>query len=355
MKLFRTSPALGAVLALAAAPLSAPQAEAPTNLHAQVPVAPAARGWIGVSFEIQSSGDGTSVRTAAFVTDVMQGSPADDAGLRPGDVLVSINGRPWSTEIVEVTRHLSPGDPLTLVVERAGRRQEIRVRAGARPAQVVAPEPSWTMLLRADSTVERMYKAMDSLRIRIATDPGMRMHLAQVDAVRDSVLRTLELERGRITVVRGSDHTRIPRPAGDQPFIAFFRRGGTDSVASDSLRVTRPFPMLPQEAPQPEAFVFRPLTFYALGENRAAGAEVVELRPELGEYFKVDGGVLVVDVAPGTPAHRAGIQPGDVLTELNGSALRSVADLRRGLSRTAPEFRVRLVRKGQPIQVVLRN
>ena len=355
MKRFRTSPALGAVLALAAAPLSAPQVAAPTLLHAQTPVATAARGWIGVSFEIQSSGDGTSVRTAAFVTDVMRGSPAADAGLRPGDVLVSINGRPWSTEIVEVSRHLSPGDPLTLVVERAGRRQEIRVRAGARPTQVVVAEPSWTMFLRADSTVERLYKAMDSLRIRIATDPGIRMHLAQVGAGRDSLLRALELERGRITVVRRTDDVRAPRPAGEAPFLAFFRRGGGDSLAMDSLWGAHPFPRLPPEAPQPEASVFRPLTFYALGENRAAGAEVVELRPELGEYFKVDGGVLVVDVAPGTPAHRAGIQPGDVLTELNGAALRSVADLRRGLSHTAPEFRVRLIRKGQPIQVVLRN
>jgi predicted metalloprotease with PDZ domain len=354
MKRFRTSPALGALLALAAAPISAPQAAVPMVLHAQTPVAPAARGWIGVSFEIQSTGDGTTVRTVAFVTDVMRGSPAADAGLRPGDVLVSINGRPWSSEIAEVTRHLRPGDPLTLVVERAGRRQELRVRAGARPAQVAAAEPSWTMFLRADSTVERLYKAMDSLRIRIATDPGIRMHLSQMDAVRDSVLRTLELERGRIAVLRGTDDVRAPRLVGEAPIVTFFRRGGGDSLAMDSLWGAHPFPTFPPEAPQAEA-PFRPLTFYALGEKRAAGAEVVELRPELGEYFNVDGGVLVVDVAPGTPAHRAGILPGDVLTELNGAALRSVADLRRGISRTAPEFRVRLVRKGQTIQVVLRN
>lgn len=349
-------PILGALVALTVGPFASGP-EAPGTLLAQVaPPAPPARGWIGVSFDIRTTGDGNSVRSSAVVTDVLPGSPAEVAGLRPGDLLVSINDRPWTTEIGRVTREIRAGDEVALVVVREGRRQELRLRAAARPVPV-APEPaSWTFVLRSDSTVERMVKAMDSLRLRITTDPEIRIHLAHAEAVRDSVLRAVEMDRARIAVMRGGEPRVAPRGTGSDARVTLLRRLAGDSVVADSvLHAVQPFPRRPPEAPEPEVAVFRPLSFYALGENRAAGMEVVEVRPELAEYFGVGGGVLVVDVAPGTAAHRAGIQPGDVLTELDGSAVASVADLRRGLARASAEPRLRLVRKGQSLQVTLRN
>jgi hypothetical protein len=99
---------------------------------------------------------------------------------------------------------------------------------------------------------------------------------------------------------------------------------------------------------------FRPLAPYLLGQNRAAGAEVVNLRPELAEYFQVDGGVLVVDVPEGTPAAQAGIQPGDVLTNVDGQMIRNIQELRMGLSKGGAEpWRVTLVRKGRTLEVEL--
>jgi len=177
MKRLRTPSALGVMVALATAPFGALPPVAPGTLHAQAAVAPSPRGWIGVSFEVQTSGDGSGVRTVAFVTDVLDGSPAAEGGLRPGDVLVSINGRPWTSEIGTMTRGLRPGDPVTLVVVRGGRSQEIRLRAGSRPTQPMV-EPAWVLALRADSTAERIYKAMDSLRIRITSDNDVRIHLS---------------------------------------------------------------------------------------------------------------------------------------------------------------------------------
>lgn len=106
--------------------------------------------------------------------------------------------------------------------------------------------------------------------------------------------------------------------------------------------------------PRPESDrTFRPLTPYLLGQNRVAGAQVVELRPELAEYFDVADGVLVVDTAPGTPAALAGIRPGDVITRIDQVSVRSVDDLRFGVSMAGAALPLTIVRQGGSLQVLL--
>jgi membrane-associated protease RseP (regulator of RpoE activity) len=105
--------------------------------------------------------------------------------------------------------------------------------------------------------------------------------------------------------------------------------------------------------PEPEPF--RPLTPYLLGSNRVAGAEVIDLRPGLAEYFRVDGGVLVIDVAPGTPAATAGMQAGDVIVNLDRVQVRSVDALRLGISRAGDTLPVTLIRRGSSLEVLLRR
>jgi S1-C subfamily serine protease len=82
---------------------------------------------------------------------------------------------------------------------------------------------------------------------------------------------------------------------------------------------------------------------------------VIEVQPELGAYFGVDSGVLVVDVSPGTPAAIAGMRPGDVVTRLDRVGVRSVEDFRFGVAQAGDALPVTLVRQGQSIQVLLRR
>ena len=104
-----------------------------------------------------------------------------------------------------------------------------------------------------------------------------------------------------------------------------------------------------------EASEFRPLTPYLLGRNRVAGAEVIDLKPELAQYFGVGRGVLVVDVASGTPASMAGIVPGDVITRIDQVGVRSVEDLRFGVSMAGDTLPISLIRQGTSVQVLLRR
>jgi len=67
----------------------------------------------------------------------------------------------------------------------------------------------------------------------------------------------------------------------------------------------------------------------------------------------VGRGAVVAAVGKGTPAAKAGLQPGDVITHLNDVAIASGAALNRALLRTKPNHRVTLVvdRKGERLEL----
>lgn len=52
-----------------------------------------------------------------------------------------------------------------------------------------------------------------------------------------------------------------------------------------------------------------------------------ELGPQLAEYFGVKQGVLVQSVNPNTPASRAGLKAGDVVTKVNGTPVTSPREI----------------------------
>ena len=62
------------------------------------------------------------------------------------------------------------------------------------------------------------------------------------------------------------------------------------------------------------------------------GVSVDELTPQLAEYFGAKDGVLVAAVTDDSPAARAGIKAGDVITSVNGHEVRSRGDLARELA-----------------------
>lgn len=77
-----------------------------------------------------------------------------------------------------------------------------------------------------------------------------------------------------------------------------------------------------------------------VGRRGFVGVTLLEITPELRAHFGApnDAGVLVSEVESGTPAAKAGVEVGDVITEIDGKRVESSRDLSRGIrSRKAGE------------------
>jgi S1-C subfamily serine protease len=78
---------------------------------------------------------GLPVDTGAVIAEVRPGSPADEAGLTQGDIIISFDGVPIRT-MAELAGHVQqrqPGDRVILTVVRAGERSDIEVQLAERP------------------------------------------------------------------------------------------------------------------------------------------------------------------------------------------------------------------------------
>ena len=82
------------------------------------------------------------------------------------------------------------------------------------------------------------------------------------------------------------------------------------------------------------------------------GTSVQTLTPELAEAFKLKGGVsgaLVGEVSPKSPAEKAGIKTGDVITSVNGKKIGDARELRLMIGSMSPGTKVQIEvnREGQ--------
>lgn len=97
------------------------------------------RGWFGVSIQELSPAmrkglDIPGGQTGALVADVFDDQPADRAGMRRGDVIITINGHSVQStnELRNIVATLQPGQQVRVVVLRDGKRKTLRVVVGER-------------------------------------------------------------------------------------------------------------------------------------------------------------------------------------------------------------------------------
>ena len=86
-------------------------------------------GWLGVQSGAQPG------QTGALAEFVVPGGPADHAGLQPGDVITSVNGRSIAgpADLARAIGGMRTGERATLQVDRSGQQVVIEVTLGSRP------------------------------------------------------------------------------------------------------------------------------------------------------------------------------------------------------------------------------
>jgi S1-C subfamily serine protease len=90
---------------------------------------PVNHAYVGVELTAGSTSGG------AQISSVQPGSPADSAGVQPGDVVTAINGKAVSSteQFIETVDTYAPGQTLKLTVNRGGQTKAVQLKLGTRP------------------------------------------------------------------------------------------------------------------------------------------------------------------------------------------------------------------------------
>ena len=122
------------------------------------------RGWLGIEIApVNKSPTDLSNDTGVTIANVLSGGPADTAGLKAGDVVLSINNQPVkdANALIGTVARTTPNSELSLVVNRNGQKQNLSVTVGERPSTQQAKTPQNRQLTPEEA--ERIQKLLQEL------------------------------------------------------------------------------------------------------------------------------------------------------------------------------------------------
>jgi hypothetical protein len=263
----------------------------------------------------------------ALVEAVMEGGPADEAGLQEGDIITGIDGMslleplPEGGEeevsldrslpmqrLVAIARDLEPGQEVEVEYLRGGETHTttLTTRDLSDWSRFGLVAPGWDeegLALRMRALGDQMRE----LRIRRPEDLGVSVWTHEED---DPQWMLHTLPEGRRAIVAGSGRGSLWECPGDA-----------------------------------EAGMY-----LAFSNRCVGGLELLDLKPALAEYFGTTGGVLVSDVREDSTL---GLQPGDVILDIDGREVTDPAQARRILLsyEDDEEITVRIMRKQSEMSV----
>lgn len=184
-------------------------------------------GWLGVRIrdlteqEMEEIAKKVGVREGygVLIAQIMKETPAASSGLREGDLVVAIDGRPIvETRALQRLVGATPeGRVLGLVVLRERDRQEVRVRVGRMPAEVVADRVAFEFGFYVRDVTEERTAGVPEPRVPVVAGVAERSSAAQgglragdrILAVNDVAVETVEEFRARVQELYLRDTVRL--------------------------------------------------------------------------------------------------------------------------------------------------
>src|SRR5438105_5534088 len=263
--------------------------------------ASAPRPWLGARGEAATAN--TQNRRGVVLTSVAPGTPAAQAGLRPGDVIARVGAR----DVRSV-------EDLSLTLDEEG----------------VGSTVDFTVLRAFEATPLKL-----SVRLQGAQNPALATALSEERAARESLLslrREVRAIQAQESLLSGSP------PANDAAALARL----SERVREAEARLDRILPMIADAearagtagsftlvAPGQVPEEFRP--FMASTPLPAFGLHAIGLTGRSAARLNARGGMLVVAVRPDSPAAASGLRAGDVIETVGGAPATSL-ELRRLLT-----------------------
>jgi serine protease Do len=203
------------------------------------------RGWLGITFQPLDDSLAVAVKApdakGALVANVTPGAPADEAGMKPGDVIVAVGGKPLgdSRRLPTLVAGLEPGKTVPIAVLRGGTKRTLRVKVGEIPGE----EPPSDKPDRPGPGAETGSPDAARLGFQVnAIDGHLRARLKAgeveggvvVTRVTRGTAAAAKLRRGDVIAEAGGQRVRDPEgfakavadlKAGDDLLLLVFRGG----------------------------------------------------------------------------------------------------------------------------------
>jgi S1-C subfamily serine protease len=346
--------AISLVAAQTEEPTEEPTTEATTEAPADTSADATARPYLGVRFGPNENGDGV------VIAEVVVDSPAAEAGLQAGDVVTAVNGEAiGGGNLADSVGTFQPGDVLTLTIDRDGESQDVDVTLGTAPDTFGRRGPG--------QRGGRGNGDGGRFEFEFGNRPFLGVSLNDTDAgaevqevVADSPAEVAGLAAGDvITAINGEAVTDAQSvvdaisalEADTEVTITVDRDGETDDLtatleagSADMFfpglgdmggfpggnggrgdRGGRLIPMLPEMG---MGFGFGPMLL---------GVDGALLNETTAQEFNVDAqdGFYISRVQTDSPAAEAGLQAGDIITSINGTAINedlNLPDLLQGMN-----------------------
>lgn len=243
------------------------------------------RGWVGLNMQgprnekITQDGEFVTYLAHPSVLSVDPDSPADKAGIVPGDVLLAFNGADVVGREFNTTRLFAPDKKIALTVRRDGENKDYTL------------------------DVVKMPDAIFERRIAFSRMPGVPMAPLPAGVV--------------MRVQSDKEHAEVAA-----------RRQATEAVAAAVANAPGDRVVVGMAVPRAASGpVVARNGFMIIAPHGVLGADISAVTVELAKALKLEKGVLVNDAPAKSPAYKSGLRTGDVIVNVSGQPVTTVNQL----------------------------